>query len=233
MSTDGSTSQDGPTQHELSQDPDLADWRVVLGKLHARFATGKKGFSGGAELVSRIAAAADELDHHPDVDLRYPHVTITTVSHDVGRLTDRDRALAVEISRIAATLGLEAQPEQVSALEVALDVLDAEQVAPFWQAVLGYDAGPDGATDSVQDPAARHASLWFQPMDRPRPGRGRFHLDISVPHDVAQERLAAALEAGGRLVTDEFAPAWWVLADAEGNEVCLCTWQGRGQGDTQ
>jgi len=36
-----------------------------------------------------------------------------------------------------------------------------------------------------------------------------------------------ALAAGGRLVSDAAAPAFWVLADAEGNEACICTWQGR------
>ena len=35
--------------------------------------------------------------------------------------------------------------------------------------------------------------------------------------------MAAAIAAGGTLISDEFAPAWWVLADADGNEVCLCT----------
>ena len=29
------------------------------------------------------------------------------------------------------------------------------------------------------------------------------------------------------LLTDEYAPSFWVLADAEGNEACVCTWQGR------
>jgi len=51
---------------------------------------------------------------------------------------------------------------------------------------------------------------------------------VSVPHDVAEERVRAALAAGGRLVSDANAPAWWVLADPEGNEACVTTWQGRG-----
>ncbi|MGD8149626.1 VOC family protein [Ornithinimicrobium sp. Y1694] len=227
MSTD-----EHPTQHELSQDPDLRDWRVVLNKLHTRYATGKGGFATGAEFASRIAATADELDHHPDIDLRYPHVTITTVSHDVGTLTERDRRLAKAISQIAAELGLEAQPDQVSALEIGLDVMVAEDVAPFWRAVLGYEPEEEGGeADCLVDPGTRHAGLWFQQMEEPRTERNRFHLDITVPHDVAKDRVEKALAAGGRLVTDEFAPSWWVLADAEGNEVCVCTWQGRGQGD--
>jgi len=47
-----------------------------------------------------------------------------------------------------------------------------------------------------------------------------------VPHDLAQARIAAAIDAGGHLVTDKYAPAWWVLADAEGNEACVGTWMG-------
>lgn len=218
------------TEHELSHDPDLVDWRVLLGRLHARFRTG--GLSAGAEFVSRVAVRADELDHHPDIDLRYAHVTVTTVSHDVGRLTGRDRRLAIAISAIAAELGLTPAPEQLSVLEIGLDVMAAGDVAPFWRAVLGYQPEAGGTEDdALVDPASRHASLWFQQMDERRAERGRFHLDITVPHDVAEERLAAALAAGGRLVTDEFAPSWWVLADAEGNEVCICTWQGRDGGD--
>ena len=42
-----------------------------------------------------------------------------------------------------------------------------------------------------------------------------------MPYDQAQARVAAALAAGGHLVTDEFAPDWWVLGDAEGNEACV------------
>lgn len=40
-------------------------------------------------------------------------------------------------------------------------------------------------------------------------------------------RIDAALAAGGSLVSDEAAPSFWVLADPEGNRVCLCTWQDR------
>ncbi len=41
--------------------------------------------------------------------------------------------------------------------------------------------------------------------------------------------MQAAVAAGGRLLDDGFAPAFWVLADAEGNEVCVCTWTGRDE----
>lgn len=210
------------TPTAVAADPELADWRVLLGRLSARFATGD--FATGARLVALIAEAAEELDHHPDLDLRYPHLTVTTVSHDVAHLTDRDRELARRISAAARELAVAAEPAEVSSLEVALDVMDADRVRPFWAAVLGLLADDDG---DLFDPAGRLAPLWFQQMDEPRTERNRFHLDITVPHDVAEQRLADALAAGGTLVSDEHAPSWWVLADAEGNEVCICTWQAR------
>jgi 4a-hydroxytetrahydrobiopterin dehydratase len=64
-------------------------------------------------------------------------------------------------------------------------------------------------------------------MDQPRPQRNRIHFDITVPHDEADARIAAALDAGGTLVSADAARAFWILADAEGNEVCVCTWQDR------
>jgi 4a-hydroxytetrahydrobiopterin dehydratase len=65
-------------------------------------------------------------------------------------------------------------------------------------------------------------------MDEARPQRNRIHLDLDVAVDVVERRVADALAAGGRLVTDAFAPSWWVLADPEGNEICLCTWRRAG-----
>lgn len=215
------------TDFDASSAADLADWRVLLGKLSARFATGD--FVTGARLVADITQIAESLNHHPDVDLRYPHLSVTTVSHDVGHLTDRDRELARRISAAAAALGVSALPAQVSSLEIALDVLHADAVRPFWEAVLGLDADEDG---DLFDPAGRAPALWFQQMDQPRTGRNRFHLDITLAHDMAKPRIEAALAAGGTLVSDDAAPSWWVLADAEGNEVCVCTWQSReGSGE--
>jgi 4a-hydroxytetrahydrobiopterin dehydratase len=64
-------------------------------------------------------------------------------------------------------------------------------------------------------------------MDAPRPQRNRMHIDVWVPHDQAEARVAAAIAAGGRLVTDAHAPMWWVLADPEGNEADVATWMSR------
>ena len=202
-------------------DEGLDGWRVVLGKLVARFGTGD--FSSGARLVSEIARVADEANHHPDVDLRYPHVTVTLLSHDVDALTARDVRLARRISELAAEAGADPDPAAPQLVELALDTPSTATVLPFWQAVLGYDA----SSDDVTDPAGRGVPLWFQETESTEPDRQRFHVDVSVPHDLAQQRIAAALEAGGTLVDDGAAPSFWVLADAEGNKACICTWEGR------
>ena len=173
---------------------------------------------------AEIARAADEADHHPDVDLRYPDVVrVVLTTHVADGPTTADTDLARTISRLAADAGATPEPTASQAVEIAIDTTDADRIRPFWAAVLGYrDAG-----GVLVDPLRIGPQVWFQRMDQPRTDRDRFHIDVSVPHDVAEARVAAALAAGGRLVTDRFARSWWVLADADGNEACVCTWQDR------
>jgi 4a-hydroxytetrahydrobiopterin dehydratase len=115
----------------------------------------------------------------------------------------------------------------VQTVQVTIDALVGPEVMPFWRAVLGYQDRSDSPDEDLIDPRGRGPSLWFQEMDAPRPQRNRIHFDVWVPHDQAEARVAAAIAAGGRLVTDQYAPSWWVLADAEGNEVDVCTWRSR------
>jgi 4a-hydroxytetrahydrobiopterin dehydratase len=207
----------------------LDDWRFLLGRIEAVFVA--ETFAEAAAFVSHVAAAADAANHHPDVDLRYPgrvHVALTT--HAVDGLTTADLGLASTISSLAVRAGLAA--DRVSArLEVAIDALDIDAVRPFWKAVLGYEEWPPrvpgGQVWVLVDPRRIGPAFWFQQMDAPRPQRNRIHLDVTVPHDVAEERVAAAVAAGGRIVSDDRARAFWVLADPEGNEACVCTWQDR------
>jgi 4a-hydroxytetrahydrobiopterin dehydratase len=201
---------------------ELPGWRILLAKLHATFRTGS--FVKGMEFVSRITDLAEAANHHPDVDLRYPAVHISLISHDVGGLTARDVDLAQQISALADELGIETDLRTPQTTEIAIDALDIPAIKPFWLAVTGYRES--GEVD-IADRLGVGPIIWFQQMHEPRPQRNRIHLDITVPHDVAEERVAAAINAGGRLVSDDRAPAFWILADAEGNEACICTWQGR------
>ncbi len=207
---------------DIAADESLADWRFVLGEIRAEFVA--DSYAGGGALVAKIAEAADVADHHPDVSLRWPgRVMVLLSTHDVGGISDADVNLAQEISALAAAVGAVAEPSRPQAVEFAIDTMDADQIRPFWAAVLGYTE----RHGSLVDPANMGPSLWFQQMDEPRTERNRFHLDVSVPHDQAEARVGAAIEAGGTLVSDERARAFWVLADADGNEACVCTWQDR------
>lgn len=202
---------------------ELDDWRYLLGAVHATFRAGS--FTAAAGLVAAIAEAADRAEHHPDVDLRYPdrvHVSVTT--HEIGAVSERDEALAVEISRLAAGAGASPDPMSAMALEWAIDTMDLARIRPFWQAVLDYRPRGDNI---LVDPRGIGPQVWFQEMDEPRPQRNRIHIDVTVPHDLAEQRVAVAVAAGGRVVSDARARAFWVLADADGNEVCVCTWQDR------
>jgi 4a-hydroxytetrahydrobiopterin dehydratase len=195
--------------------PGLADWRWLLGALHAHFASGD--FATGLTLVNRIGDLAEGANHHPDVDLRYPYVRVTLVSHDVGGVTSRDVDLARQISAEAADLGIAADPSRLALLEIGLDAADEKAIEPFWRAILGLD---DGSGDEL-------TPLWFQQTDVHDEPRQRFHIDVTVPPETARKRIDAALAAGGTLVSDERAPAFTVLADADGNKACICTPAGR------
>ena len=197
-------------------------WRLLLGRLMLSVAF--PDFASALRFVDAVGAVAEEQQHHPDIDLRWGRVVLAVASHDVGGLTDRDLRFATAVTPLVAEHGGTIEHSGPTELEVAIDTMDAARITPFWGAVLGFV--PDGA-DALCDPRSRLPSVWFQQMDRPREQRGRIHLDVTVPHDVAQARVAAALTAGGRLVSDADAPRFWVLADADGNEACVCTWQGR------
>jgi 4a-hydroxytetrahydrobiopterin dehydratase len=201
-------------------DAGLDDWRLLAQALHARFHTGD--FVTGLAFVTAVTELAERAGHHPDVTLTYPFVDLKLVSHDVSRVTRRDLDLARRISEIAREQGVDADPGATSEIELALDTADLAAVGPFWAALL--TGSPDSlAGDDVVDPGGRVPLLWFQHTDAHDTPRQRFHLDVWVPHDLADERIAAAVAAGGRVVDDGNAPAFVVLSDPEGNRACVCT----------
>ena len=58
-------------------------------------------FMGGIGLVQRVAEAAEEMDHHPDIDIRWTTVTFTLSTHSEGGLTENDLTLARKIDSLA------------------------------------------------------------------------------------------------------------------------------------
>ena len=197
-------------------------WRVLAYTEATHFRTGS--LAEGAALAEAICAVARTASRQPDIDLRSKGVTVRLQRDESGELTEADLALAGAISSKASELGATVDFTGLQSYQVAIDALVIPDVLPFWRAVLGYEQEDD---EDVADPDAQGPPFWFQQMDAPRPQRNRIHIDLYVPHDQAEARVTAALAAGGHVVSDENAPEWWTLADAEGNEVDIAPWPDR------
>jgi 4a-hydroxytetrahydrobiopterin dehydratase len=187
----------------------VEEWRVVGDGACAHYPT--RSFAAGARLVQAIGALPGIDARGPDVDLRGDGVTVRllTTSDDYYGLTTGDVELARRISAAARDLGLAGDPAAVQSVLVIPGAPDPATVLPFWRAVLGYEPRADSPDADLVDPRRRGPAFWFEGMEEPRPGGGgAIHVAIWVPAEQAAARIAAALAAGGRLVRDEFAPAW-------------------------
>ncbi|MDQ1708974.1 MAG: 4a-hydroxytetrahydrobiopterin dehydratase [Frankiaceae bacterium] len=210
-------------------------WRYLLGTIVT--SVDVHSVLQAAQVAQAVVdACAADADGHLRIDLRPSRVELSLQTAAVAGLTVTDVELARRIDAAVAALGLtttgvqtDGDRRSVQMLEIAIDALDIAAIRPFWKAVMGYadEPGRDGPTDAVVDPAWQGPAIWFQQMTEPRPQRNRIHFDITVPHDEADARVRAALTAGGSLVSDDAARSFWILADAEGNEICVCTWQDR------
>lgn len=96
------------TDDEFAGMTDLADWRLIDNALRSDFRAGS--FIAAAALVPAIAEAAELIDHHPDIDVRYPdHVVVVLTTHDAGGVTTHDTDLARTILRLAVNAGARAE----------------------------------------------------------------------------------------------------------------------------
>ncbi|MET3922329.1 4a-hydroxytetrahydrobiopterin dehydratase [Arthrobacter sp. UYEF20] len=199
----------------------LPDWRYRLGGLVSVF---KAPTSAAAlELVAAVGLAAEQQDHHPDLDWRYNRVFVRYSSHDAGgQVTPRDTAAAAAASEAAARLGATAEPGLHRTVEVGIDTEDPAAISEVWRVALGYRRGSSG---DLTDPYGRGPALWFQ--ETSTPNANRLHLDIHR----SKAESAPALEktaATGALMNHDHAPDWVVVTDAQGNRLCLCTEEGHG-----
>ena len=210
-------------------------WRYLLDTLGASVAVGS--LDAAMEVAAAaVGACGDGADGHLRIDVRPDRVELSLQDRALGKVTGRDIDMARRISVALVSLGEPAggatrdeatRPLQM--LELAIDAIDIAAIRPFWKAVMAYadEPGRGGPQDAIVDPAGQLPAIWFQQMDAPRPERNRVHFDITVSHDEAEGRVRSALDAGGVLVDSTHARAFWVLADLEGNEVCVCTWNDR------
>ncbi|HEY2523250.1 MAG TPA: VOC family protein [Streptosporangiaceae bacterium] len=224
------------TRQQISDAVGGPGWRFTVGVIRTSVLVGSLALA--ADVARVVTGAAADADGSLSLDLRPDRVVLTLQSRADGRVGPPEIAAAQRISAALDDLGLVTEPElgpgsprSVQVLEIAIDALDIPAIRPFWQAVMGYgnEPGSDGTDPGagLADPVGQGPAIWFQQMDEPRPQRNRIHFDVVVPHDETEHRIQAALAAGGRLINDAEAPAFWVLADPEGNEACVCTWLGR------
>jgi 4a-hydroxytetrahydrobiopterin dehydratase len=212
-------------------DADLADWRRLTQRLHARFRVAEP--AAGATFVADAVRAAAEvgLTDHLEIGLTSTHVDVRVASRPAGaglRLHGDDVTLARLVSEVASRHEMTSVPSEVIEVEIALDTADHGRIGPFWAALLTGDADDVVDDDSVVDPTGRLPSTWFQGTEPHEVPRQRWHLDVWVAPEAADARIAAAVAAGGTVVDDSEAPSFTVLADPDGNKVCVCTSLDRG-----
>lgn len=203
----------------------LVDWRKLAQALHARYSVPDYGVA--VTFLTSVARLAEAERHYPDIKLTQGALDVSLCTHEDGLwVTQKDVDMARRISAFARELGIEPQPGDVTQIEIALDTAHEDRVAPFWSALLTGSTG-NRIYDSVFDPSSRVPGLWFQETDDHDTPRQRWHFDLWLAPEVAGGRIALAVAGGGSVVDSSSAPSFTVLADPDGNRVCVCTATGR------
>ena len=222
------------TGEQIAEDR-LTDSRKMAQGLHARYLL--DDFGAGARFVAAVGEPGDALGHHPIVSIGNGYVDLKLISadaiyrddegteHVVEWVTQKDVDLARRITQIAADHSLHADPASVSVIELGLDTAHSPTIAPVWAALLTGNAEAQGhgsPSDEIRDPTGRVPNLWFGDADEHETSRQRFHIEVYVAPEVAQQRIAAAVAAGGTVVDDSDAPSLTVIADQDGNTGVVC-----------
>jgi 4a-hydroxytetrahydrobiopterin dehydratase len=213
----------------------LTDWRKLAQGLHARYLVGD--FGSGVRFVAAVGEAGDALGHHPRVSIGKGSVDLELVSDDaiyrdgegtehiIEWVTQQDIDLARRITEIAAEHKVDPDPASVSEIELGLDTARSATIAPVWAALLTGSADAQGRgtpTDEIRDLTGRVPNLWFGDADEQKAPVQRFHVEVYVAPEVAEQRIAAAIAAGGTIVDDSNAPSLTVIADPDGNTGVVC-----------
>ncbi len=217
--TESTSGSDWISAAEFHRAQGVSDWRVTgTGPQTVFTAT---SLSHAADLIAPVVAAAERFGILPDVDLRPEAVVVRIANRSEDGIPAAAVEFAAAVSLAAAELRL--TPDSSLAQSIGIYVAQHSQAdaRPFFLAALGYEAFGD--TDAV-DPLRCGPQLAFNPITDDSPARGRTHFDVFVPADQAQARVAATLAAGGRLVDDSHAPAWWSLASPDSHGVDIASW---------
>jgi 4a-hydroxytetrahydrobiopterin dehydratase len=195
----------------------VEDWVVLHGGPTAVFTVGS--LLEAAQLAEAVAAVPG-LEERTLMSVARDRLTIK-LTREMWGTEARHVEVAMAISRTARERGATADRSAVQEVQLAVAAKPDDIDLPFWRAVLGYAPLHE---DNAIDPLGQGSTVWMQDLNPEKPLRHAMHVDVSVAREVAEQRLAAALAAGGRIVDESEAPASWILADRAGNKVCIAAW---------
>jgi hypothetical protein len=194
--------------------PEASDWWLLFSAMTFYPTTSPKQ---AIELATAVAGLADAAGWSLLIDLRDDGVAIDTGKDQWENDEEAFKALAVQIQTAARELGLAAEPGRMRFVQFAFDAVDIPAVQGFWMAVLGYQHDQREFLSDIYDPRRLNPVIMFQQLDAEDPRRqqrDRVHLELLVPRDQVETRIATALAAGGKLLPDGV-----TLTDPEGNEL--------------
>jgi 4a-hydroxytetrahydrobiopterin dehydratase len=198
----------------------IDDWVVLHGGATAAFRVGS--MADAARLAQAIAEVPEVADVGAVLTIAGPRLTVR-ITRDMWQLEAHHADLARAISAVARSAHATPEPETAQEVQLAIAAKPDQVDLGFWRAVLGYAAM---APDNGVDPLAHGSTVWLQELDAAKPLRHAMHVDVSVAKEQAPRRLAAALDAGGRIVAES--PEHWTLSDRAGNRVCIAVWPDGG-----
>jgi len=207
------------TTDDFRAAPGVGDWKVQFTGPQTHYPV--SDLSTALVLATAVVEAAEATGVLPDIDLRPEGVTIV-IRHDVEQqITAESVDFAQRVSAAAHDMGLSVDVHRIQSMQIGIAQGAGVDVQRFWVDALGYRVVNE---EDAIDPIRRGPVLHFHALDSGATGRGRTHIDVSLPAGLAESRVNAALAAGGRLAPSSNAPAWWSLASSDNHGLDIAAW---------
>jgi 4a-hydroxytetrahydrobiopterin dehydratase len=201
----------------------VEDWVVLHGGAVAVYVV--PSLADAAQLAAALATVPGLEESGAVLTLTGGQLSVR-LTRGVFRLEEHHIELARAVSAVARDHAAVAERGRAQEVSLAVAARPDDVDVGFWRAVLGYAALAD---DNAVDPLGHGPTVWMQDLDPGKPLRHAMHVDVSVAREHAEQRLTAALAAGGRIVAEFENPPAWVLADRAGNRVCVVAWPDGAQ----
>lgn len=208
----------------LDESGRTADWQAVFGAMACYRVTSP---AQQTEVAAAAAELAGAVGFPLLVDLRPGLVVLDTGKDrwdaDAHGLDLEFTGLAQRIQTAARELGAAADPALPRFVQLYFDAADVAAVRAFWAGALGYEHDRRTELTDIVDPRRLNPVLAFQEIDTAdtdrRRQRNRLHVELAVPADLAEARVATAVSAGGSVVGGS--PGRVRVADPEANELVV------------